>query len=507
MTIERRTLNSILVGTLSFIVTFGNSILLVPIILQSWGAERYGLWLSLFALYGLLQTIDTGHQNYVGNEICKLYSTNFTALKRVIASSILMAILLGISQLFIVSIIISSGLLGKLLGARPSLLDEQKPEFGLICLVVTWILSGSIGGIIVNLYPAAGLYTRSLWWGILMRLTQSVSTIVAAISSKQLLTACVFISLTVTLVNLLLLSDIFRIFYKLRPLWSDCSWKTAWSNFSKSVVLTVTGILLQLQNNGLVLLISSLLGTAVAPTFTTMRTLSNTFVQATTIVTQPLIPEVIRYHAQGDYQKLTSVIAASWWSSGMLINFGVLVTLPFVESIYLHWTRGKIGFDWVLYLLLAWSLSLKNFGNPLNSYLAGINNLQAQSIITVVQTTTVLGGTFLFLSQGGIVAAGWAIVIGELFGSVLIPAKFALREIGNLGGRLPFSKMMLAFASVITVGIVFIGLGLGWLTPVSAAILGGVILLILYTIQWLNLPDEVKSRLIGICRPIFSIKR
>ncbi|MBO3460289.1 hypothetical protein G7B40_026085 [Aetokthonos hydrillicola Thurmond2011] len=507
MTVEKRTLNGILVGIISFSLAFTNSILLVPILLQFWGAETYGLWLSLFALFALLQTLDTGHQNYVGNEICKLYSTNFLVLKKLIASSIMMAVLLGISQLLIVLGIISFGFLGNFLGARPALLNDQRPGLGLICLVVTWILSGSIGGIIVNVYPAAGLYARSQWWGIIIRLAQSLSIILAAIISKQLLTATILMGLTITLVNLFLYVDVYRLFYQLHPIWKDGSWKMAWTNFSKSLVLTVAGILLQLQNNGLVLFISSLLGTAVAPTFTTMRTLSNAFVQATTIVTQPLLPEVIRYHVQGEYQKLTSVIAASWWSSGMLINFGILVSLPFVESIYLHWTRGKIDFDWVLYLLLAWSISLKNFGSPLNSYLAGINHLRAQSIITVVQTTTVLGGTFIFLSQSGLVAVGWAVVVGELFGSVLIPIQFTLQEIAHLGGNIPVLQIMLALASVVSVGIIFLGLGLSYLTPVLSAIIGSGILLSLYTIQWLNLPDDVKFRLISLCRQILSRKR
>jgi O-antigen/teichoic acid export membrane protein len=102
MNVERRTLNAILVGTLSFITNFAQNVLLVPIVLRYWNAETYGLWLGILALYGLIQTIDTGHQNYVGNEICKLYSTNDSALKQVLASSIWMAILLGISQFFIV---------------------------------------------------------------------------------------------------------------------------------------------------------------------------------------------------------------------------------------------------------------------------------------------------------------------------------------------------------------------------------------------------------------------
>ena len=504
--IERRTFNSIIVGTISFSIIFVQNILIIPIFLTYWGKERYGLWLSMMALYSLMQAIDTGHQTYVGNEICKLYHTNIYKLREVVASSIKIAILIGIVEVVITFCLVTSSLLRQIIDFPKLFSDQQDVEIGLIILVVSWIFYGSVGGVLVRLYLPSGLYSKSLWLGIGLRFSQTLSVIAVIVAGGGILAACVVSSLVQIFLSILIIKDLCETFNWVYPFWVGGNWKTGWGNLRNSLIITIAGILLQLQSNGITLIVSSLLGTATAPVFTTMRTLSNTFVQGTTIVTQPLTPEIVRYHAQGEYQKLIGVIEASWWFSGILINFSIIGTLPFVEQIYIHWTRGKIGFDWMLYLLLAWSISLKNFGNPLNTYLAGINHLQAQSIMTVTQTTTVLGGTFLFLSQGGIVAAGWAVVAGEIFGSVFLPIKFTIKEIDKLGGKLPISQLTLALTSVLGVGIVFIGLALGYLTPILAAIIGFVILLIVYIIQWINLPYEVQKRLVGLYKSLGFIK-
>ena len=70
-TIESRVLGGSAASAVSFAMYFAQNVLLVPLLLHYWGPDRYGSWLSLFALYALLQSIDIGHQSYMGNEFCK----------------------------------------------------------------------------------------------------------------------------------------------------------------------------------------------------------------------------------------------------------------------------------------------------------------------------------------------------------------------------------------------------------------------------------------------------
>jgi hypothetical protein len=74
--IEHRAFKNTTVGALSFLVALCQTIVLVPILLKYWGNASYGLWLILMAGFNLLQTLDLGHQNYVGNELNVQYHSD-----------------------------------------------------------------------------------------------------------------------------------------------------------------------------------------------------------------------------------------------------------------------------------------------------------------------------------------------------------------------------------------------------------------------------------------------
>ena len=107
-------------GTIAAAVSFlGNlaaALLLVPVLLEAWGPERYGSWLALLSLFGVLTTFDTGHHNYVGNELMRLYPVDRVAARRVLASALLAALCLGVIELVLVLVLLASGALPWALG-------------------------------------------------------------------------------------------------------------------------------------------------------------------------------------------------------------------------------------------------------------------------------------------------------------------------------------------------------------------------------------------------------
>jgi hypothetical protein len=282
--IEKRTINGVLINILSFLVTFGQNILLVPIFLKYWGNDRYGLWIGLTAVYGILQTLDTGHQAFVGNEISRDYHLDFKKLKVVLASSIWMAIIIGLLEVLTVVFIICSGFLSQILKINQEHVFNDA-SIGLLILVSTWIFYGSIGGIIVKLYLPSGLYVKGMWLGILVRLSQSLTILMVLYSGGSILHTCIGVSIVQTIISCFIIWDVCNSFPSLYPFWKDGSWKIGWLNLSKSLVITGVGLMTQLQTNGIILLVSSIFGAATAPVFTTVRTLANTFIQATAIIT------------------------------------------------------------------------------------------------------------------------------------------------------------------------------------------------------------------------------
>ena len=99
--IEKRTLESTISGGLLFFISFVQSIVLVPFFLKYWGNEKYSLWITLFAFVNLMRTLDTGHQNYIGNEFNKLFHINKIEAKKLLGSSFKVAYFIGGLELII----------------------------------------------------------------------------------------------------------------------------------------------------------------------------------------------------------------------------------------------------------------------------------------------------------------------------------------------------------------------------------------------------------------------
>ena len=88
--IQQRAFKNSTVGLISFISSLLQAIIIVPILLKYWGNETYGIWLALYAGFSLLQSLDTGHINYIGNKLNISYNLK-EELNTTLGSSFLMA--------------------------------------------------------------------------------------------------------------------------------------------------------------------------------------------------------------------------------------------------------------------------------------------------------------------------------------------------------------------------------------------------------------------------------
>ena len=160
------------------------------------------------------------------------------------------------------------------------------------------------------------------------------------------------------------------------------------------------------------------------PVFTTIRTITNTAAASTNIIIQAMVPDVVKFHAKGEKEKLLLSIDANWFISGAIVNIGIILFIPFVKDIYLFWTNGQLGFNFTLFLCLASGISFFNFGAGLFNYLSAINDLTAQVIITITRAVIIFSAGYLLINSAGINAIGIGIILSEIAASVLLPVLF-----------------------------------------------------------------------------------
>src|SRR5262249_15167892 len=130
------------------------------------------------ALSTLLTTLDAGHQAYVGNLLNQQYVSDRSEFRRTLGSAVRVASLTSVVQILLAVALFLSRWAAQWLG----LVSRDAAEFALSVVLypVGWIATGSVGAILVRLFPPTGGFVRSTWWAMIMRLVQFAAVAVAA---------------------------------------------------------------------------------------------------------------------------------------------------------------------------------------------------------------------------------------------------------------------------------------------------------------------------------------
>lgn len=495
----RRALHGSLAGVVAFGVNTAAALLLVPLLLEAWGAERYGLWLALQSLFAVLITLDTGHHTFVGNELLRLYPTDRAAARATLASGLVGAGLLGALELCALGVLVLGGGLPWALGGLEGPLPAGA-GLALALLVGGWVVQGTAGGVWARLYPAAGQYARSVWWGVGHRVLQTLVIGGAVWLGAGVLGAVLASTVAALGCALCSLSDARARFAELYPFWRGGRVRLAAHNLARSMLVTAAALASQLSQHGVIFALSGGAGLASVPAFTTTRTLANVFVQAAGIVTGPLMPEMVRLVTLGEHRKLAGLVRAIWFVTGAPVSLGLCLGVPLFAPLYAAWTGGAMALDPELFAWLGAAVSLRCFGAPFTALIGGLNALRAQLWCAVGQGLALLAGVAVAVPALGLRGAGVALALGELCGSVALPA-WLLRGIAPemmraLGLRAAVAPLL---SSALVAGCL-LGAARGWLgLPALMAVAAGALGL-LYSTQWSGLGAPLQGRLLAVLR-------
>lgn len=495
-TLQRRAASGVFAGGLSFVATFAQNILLVPLVLQFWSAETFGAWVAMTAGLTFLTLLDGGHTTYVGNLLNRQYVEDRAAFSSTLGSAIRFALLTGGVQVALGGVLCSGPWVYTVIGVDPAA-GTQAP-LALFVLVAGWISTGSVASVLVRLYVPTGHFTRSTYWAIAMSVARLLAVAgAAAVSDSLVVASAAFVAVT-TLLTFAVVLDLRRLLPEFYPWWRSGSLAEGWGNFRKSIVLSATGALEGAANQGLTVLIGNRLGAAAIPVFTTQRTVANVCQQASTILLAPVLPDVVRYHVRAEHGKLRGLWAVAWLLGGTGVALGVVALLAIVEPLYGWWTHGKLGFDPALFAMLAFTVCLRGFGAPLTTLLSGINALGALSVLSAARAVLTVGGALAAVPWLGVVGAGLAVVAAEVACSVLLPIWLVRRRpdvprVTLEGGVLVLPLLVLTATGVPLACFSATGHADPWVLG------GGVLaLLLLGVLQWRSLPADVQGRVLDV---------
>ncbi len=505
--LEQRAARGSIASLVNLGVTFALAIIQVPLMLSKWSAETFGVWAAIMGTIGMLTVLDSGHQNFVGNEFFRHWNTDRDYLAVILGSGCVFALILAGLELVIGGGLILTGQtwVGGT-AATPSLLGGAKTS--LLIYLLFWCVTGSLGGVLVRLYPPAGLFTRSQWFGVAGRLLGFAALIAAVWTGAGIVVAMIALVTASLAFNVYLFADIRRVFPALWPWWKSWSIRVGWHNCYRSLVLSMNGFLDQSSTNGVLVLTAMVLAPVEVAMFATVRTVANVFIQGTAVFLSPLVPDLARYHHEMEPRKITAVFSFSWLTGCSLLALGLEILVLFIEPLYAQWTRHALPLDKMLFGFMGLAVALRQWGSPLQVYVASINDLVSQTSVAIVRATLALGLGIVLLEPYGLHGVGFAIVISEFSGAIVL-IRFSSRLVRDRGGAFPWASALLGFCQVLLCGValsVFVFAGN------AASLAVAILLLITGLVSWLmwrNLPTAAADRvrkLIGTYRARMGMK-
>jgi len=449
MSLRKRAISGAISGTIGTVLNFGQALLLVPLLLRVWGRDAYGVWVAVLAALGVLTALDTGHQNFVGNELNRLHHLDRDAARKILASALLVGALLGVLQLNLVLGVLATGLSEKLLGLSSGTLSAHRANIALLILVAGWGVSGSVGGVLVRLYAPVGRFARGQTMGIIGRLLQLAATAVMSICGRTIVETAAVIAALSLLYTIVVVADVGKSAPEYWPWWTGPSLSLGLKNLFRSGVLLTISVLQQLSGNGLTLLVASALSATAIPAFATSRTIANVLTQMSNIVLQPLYPDLVRLYATKASTGLRNVMIASWMVvTGAAVLAGVLI-LPILKPTYLWWTGRLLAFDRPLILGLIIAAMVRSVGVPFLALIAASNRLRYQLICVSAQVVITLLVSWALVSRFGTVGVSMGLVAGEAVGGAALPIFVGRRSLRQIDADVAWGDVLWQCALVL----------------------------------------------------------
>ena len=492
---ERRIAAGSLIVSISFAFSILQTLVQVPMLLRFWNTAEYGMWMAVAAATSMVIRLDAGHLSFVGNLCNRLWVEDKAKLRETFSSGFLTAFAIASVELFAGVLFLLYGRTEWLSGPVPSGGDIESFRIAFFAYLLFWVANGSLCGFLARLYQPAGLFARAQMLSLFSQVAGFIALMMSAALGASIAGAMVAQVSAWSVCNLYICWDIRQRFSEFFPWWRGGNIALGWRNFKASLVLTINGILDQFASSGLVLLVMGILAPVEVAVFTTIRTVANTAMQGVSVLLHPVLPEMVRYHFKQEPRKLMSVFSVNWWLSGTLVCLGFSAGAPIVEPLYVLWTRHALPFDPALFSLLAMSVAFRQWANPLQIYLHGINLLPPQTFAVLIRGVVTLSIAFAFLKIGGIRVAGLSLLAGEFF-SAAVGLIAARRSIQRLGGSFHLAPVLLSGTQVVAMGVALFVFAEfpAYMVWSSAAVSAAILLLSL--IQWKNLPPDVRGRIL-----------
>jgi len=456
-----RFLSASAAGWARIVFTIITQLLLVPLFLGHWSVEVYGCWILIQTILTLSSVFSISLLNFVGFELLKIGDKRPAAFRSVFYSAIPWVLIVCALELSILVLLIQLGVLRNIFDPAHTMdAGLLTQAFWSLILYSVSALVSCIGGLAGRGLTPFGYFPRMSWWGVLLAIGTSSASAIAVALGGTLLQVAGSTVVAGFVVNVPISIDMWRLYrlHNLSPTPPD--WRQGFSDVVRSSAIAVAAILDMSRQQGVRLLLTKTIGLAGMTAFSTMRTMSNLSLQGIGTVTNPVMPELMRFLRARDTERTKAIIGFVWFFAVVALAPILIVFQYAIPAAFHVWTRGKIPFNPAVFGLFSTTLLVFAIAQPLLAVIQGNNLLRIQLSISVANGTVALAGTLLLSAIFGIIGAATTLLLAELLATSLTTL-YSLQWLKSNGVDFPWGLFKVTLTSV-AVAALAIQMMVGW---------------------------------------------
>ena len=388
----------------------------VPVLSSRWGLAQYGVWLLLFTIPSYLAMADLGFTTAAANDMTAEAArgdriaarTTFRALQRLVL--ITGAVLLGIAALTLYGLLPHAvDFAGAGSGGRPR---------ATVLLLVAYGAMSLQNGVTLAGFRASGGYAPSVFGFMTIVLAEAVGALTVVLLGGDLWAAALtYLALRVAG------GVIFGIWLRRRAPWLTSGERGPGLPVLRRLVQPAVAMMAvpaaqAMSLQGTVLVIGAVAGSAAVPLFTTIRTLTRTGVQFTTIINHASMPAYTVASATDDHVNKAKLVTIGILTSIVVLVPAFLLLIVGGQWFIHFWTHGAAYPPFALVLVMAIVMLLNGLWVPISNLLLSINAHGRFSYRYLLLAAAALAACYPLTRALGPVGAGLSLV--ALDGAMLV---------------------------------------------------------------------------------------
>lgn len=398
-------------------VKIGTQLTGVPIFLSFWNMETYGIWTMLCAFPIYIAIADFGIATVAGNKMTMLCADNKHAEANIVFQSALLMCSLIAIVLFLASIVCAY--------VYQTFADSRFVYMNSLLLLIFSALLALMASLFDSLFTSVGQYAKGTVLVTTTLLMEWVCSIIGVFLFGTIEAAAIGFLLGRVSMTL------FTLFTAIRTVkvyeWSirQSSLQTVRELLRPSLAFMAFPLGNAINLQGITMLIGFVLGPAVVVIYNTYRTVSRILVQAVSLVTKPVWPELSAAFGAKDSAKADHLVRLMALYAFSVTFLGALVLYLFGNLLIDFWTKGQVQFDSGVYSYVLAAAAVSAFSQVFITLIVSTNNHIAYCKFFIFSSVFNFVGVYLFREHLGLfdIAASMLVIECVLFAAAYWFAK------------------------------------------------------------------------------------